>query len=297
MPLAFVSTEAEGLLTRHAPVVLVERPDRAYNRIGTVRARRESDDQERLYVDPAEPKLYAETRRFTTPRGSYTNLIYRMHFEKVPFSLVPFHLTTGRNGGLLVVMTLDESGAPVLVTAVHTCGCYLAFVPTSYLPEEALPEGWGLATQRVYGAQLPGRLALPASPDDDARLQITLASGTHRVVDLAVTSRAAVERTHDVVKVPLLPMTALEAVALDEGTTPFYRESGAAEGYVKGSFKPLELLLMSWWALDLRVGVDKAYAEGTDAGAVFYTSLRPWRRKISDMRDFPTFLRFWGWGL
>jgi hypothetical protein len=220
-----------------------------------------------------------------------------MHFEKVPFSLLPFHLTTGRNSGLLVVITLDDTDAPILVTMVHTCGCYLAFVPTNHLPANALPEGWDPVTQRVFGVRLPGRLAFPASLDDDARLQITLVSGTHRVIDVAVAAHAEVERTHRNVRFPLLPMATLEGVPLDEGTTSFYREAGARKGYVKGSFKPLELMLMSWWALDLRVGVDKAYGESAETGAVFYTSLRPWRRHASDMWNFSTFLRFYGWRL
>ena len=29
----------------------------------------------------------------------------------------------------------------------------------------------------------------------------------------------------------------------------------------------------------------------------FYTSLKPWNREASDMWDFATFLKFWGWRL
>lgn len=296
-PLAFAAPETDTLLARHAPVALVERPDRTYNRIGTVRARTTRSGTERLYVDPEESTLYVEARTFETQRGTYTNLVYRMHFEKVPFRLVPFHLTTGRNGGLVVVITLDALGAPVLVTTVHTCGCYLAFFPTSALPAAALPDGWDLASQRVHGIRLPGQLDFPADLGADARVRITLATGTHRVIDVVLGPPAEVERSSHSAPPSLLPLEALERVPLDAGTTSFYREAGARRGLVKGSFKPLELLLMSWWALDLHVGVDKRYGERGEPGALFYTSLRPWHRRASDMRDFPGFLRFWGWKL
>ena len=296
-PLAFVASGTDTLLARHAPIILVEQPELAYNRIGTVRARYGRDGEERLYVDPDPPTLYTQSRSFSTRRGTYSNLIYRMHFEKVPFSLLPLHLTTGRNSGLLVVVTLDNTGAPVLVTTVHTCGCYLAFVPTDHLPADALPDGWDPVSQRVFGARLPGQLAFPTSLDDDARVRITLETGTHRVIDIGVATRSEVAHTRDSVRFALLPMAALERVPLDEGTTSFYREAGARRGYVKGSFKPLELILMSWWALDLHVGVDKEYGESAEMGTVFYTSLQPWRRRASDMWNFSAFLRFWGWRL
>lgn len=54
---------------------------------------------------------------------------------------------------------------------------------------------------------------------------------------------------------------------------------------------------MSWWALDWRVGEDKKFGRHTSDGPVFYTSLRPWDRKRSDMRDFAGFLAYWGWRL
>ena len=53
---------------------------------------------------------------------------------------------------------------------------------------------------------------------------------------------------------------------------------------------------MSWWALDWYVGVDKELGK-PDEGRVFYTSLKPWARKRSNMEDFTTFLDYWGWDL
>jgi hypothetical protein len=69
------------------------------------------------------------------------------------------------------------------------------------------------------------------------------------------------------------------------------------KGHVKGAVKPLETLFMSLISLDLFVGADKAYVDTSQTENPFYTSLKPWRRKDSDMWDFFGFLWYWGWRL
>jgi hypothetical protein len=59
-------------------------------------------------------------QEFSTEHGKYTNLVYRIHFPKVPFSIIPFNLTSGNNVGVIVVITLDSQQRPVLVTTVGT---------------------------------------------------------------------------------------------------------------------------------------------------------------------------------
>ena len=44
--------------------------------------------------------------------------------------------------------------------------------------------------------------------------------------------------------------------------------------------------------IDTRIGVDKRYGKAGDEAPVFYTSIKPWAQKASDMRDFPGFLDF-----
>ena len=52
---------------------------------------------------------------------------------------------------------------------------------------------------------------------------------------------------------------------------------------------------MSWWAFDWRIGEDKKFGKDENDGILFYTSLKPWSRKKSDMRNFISFLKYWGW--
>ena len=155
---AYVARDDGTLLARYAPIFVLQTYADSYNRIGTPSARLVGGKEE-VYVDPNRPVIYAEHREFRTARGAYTNLIYRVHFERIPFPA----LTTGRNVGIFVIVTLDQQQRPVLVTTLHTCGCYLVFIPTCFLPQDALPHGWNAGGQNRWGEQLPGMLQLPAS--------------------------------------------------------------------------------------------------------------------------------------
>jgi hypothetical protein len=288
-----VVTKGEDILSRHAPIFVLQNREPSYNRIGAAAARVSAAGEEEVYVDPASPTYYGARAQFETDRGPYTNLIYRVHFERVPFP----HLGMGRNVGLLAVITLDPADRPVLITTVNTCGCYLAFVPTSLLPGDALPPGWDRMGQDVWGEELPGLLRCPEPFDPAYRPVIFLRNGTHRVADLKLQNVEEAGWRYKAVEARIEPREALDELPLDSGTTSFFFEQGAERGLVKGSEKPLEFLLMSWWALDWNVGRDRRLAPSAETGKTFYTSLKFWNRGESDMHEFAEFLRFWGWRL
>jgi hypothetical protein len=268
-------------------------------------ARTDEKGREEVAIDPDRPAIYYETLPLTTTRGTYTNLVYRVHFTKIPYRMRPSHVSAGPHVGLLVVVTVDADGNPLLFTTVHTCGCYLAFFPTALLPEDAYPDGWPQersdatsdATQEVLGEDLPARLALPPGVGPP-RLVLTLREGTHRVMGAALVTPDAVAADYATVPTPLLPMADLDHLPLpDGGTTSLFVTTGRHRGFVKGSHKPFERLFVSWWALDWRVGRDKRYGPREDMDTVFYTSLKPWARDESDMWRFSDFLAYWGWKL
>lgn len=290
--IAYIATDNGSLFARHAPIVVPENQYKTHNKIGRPSARYDAQNKEEIYIDTATPVFYTQQQTFQTNKGQYTNLIYRIHFEKVPFQLFPFHFTAGNHGGLLIVVTVNQAEEPLLITTVHTCGCYLAIIPTRYLPADAYPEKWDVTqTQSVYGETLPMRLDYP---DMNYLPVITLRDGTHRVMDVRIGKADAYNR----IATPIEPLEALKKLPLDgNNTTSFYITDGLRKGYVKGSFKPFELALMSWWVLDPFVGVDKELGDSKETGTVFYTSLAPWNRKDSDMWEFARFLEFWGWRL
>lgn len=281
-------TGSDSLLARYAPIIAPQQTALEYNRIGRAAARFDDGGRQEIYINSDQPVFYTQEQRFTAVSGQrYLNLIYRFHFTEVPQP----HLTAGKNGGLFVIVTLNEQEQPLLITTVHSCGCYLAMVPTRYLDRAAYPEGWDLDQQSVYGETLPGRLDYPALFDTELRPLITLRSATHRVMGVGF---ATLDSYRDEgVELLLQPMAALDQLPLADGHTSFFNQSG----YVKGAFKPWELLLMSWWSLDLNVGRDKRLADPAESGVVFYTSLKPWARNASNMWFFADFLDYWGWRL
>jgi hypothetical protein len=285
-----------GLSMRFAPTYVVYDAQQPHNRIGQPTAQVNDNGAVTISIDPAHAVVYTQQILFSTATADYTNLIYRIHFPKVPFDLVPFNLTAGNNPGVLVVVTLDHRQTPVLVTTVGTCGCYKAIVPTNQLSREALPAGWPAAEERlgVYGEQLPSWLDFNAVAQP--RLVVHLRPDVHRVMDLEVVDETALtdQRGRVAIAYHLAPAASLWQLPTLNGPVSMFHESGLLKGHVKGAIKPLETMFMSWFSFDLFVGMDKAYA---DTGNPFYTSLKPWNRNRSDMWHFERFLTFWGWQL
>lgn len=296
----YFPAEEENLLARFAPLFVLQTYKKNYNRIGRPSARfvKKEIKQEEIFINPAEAAMFVEQRTFSTAEGSYTNLIYRIHFAEVPFSLIPFHVTAGKNSGLFVIVTLDSKNQPLLVTTVQTCGCYCLITPTSYLPRRAFPDRWEHTEKKLWGESLPAMIDYAGGSGEKRRLLVFLRDETHRVMQLQIMEQEEIIRSFYPLPIRLEPMAALKTIPLEDGSViSFFEEGGWRNGYVKGSYKPWEMLLISWWALDLNVGCDKEYGDPLTSENRFYTSLRPWCRSESDMRNFAEFLHFWGWKL
>lgn len=263
-----------------------------YNRIGAPAARHEASGQTRVFIDTSRPAIYTLVQKFTCGGRHYTNLIYRVHFPEVPWP----NLSAGRNVGLLVYVTLNDRYEPLLITTLHTCGCYLALIPSSHLSRTSWPSDWAADRQEVYGERLPGLLAWP-EPTSAERLVVSLRGETHRVMEVGLREVANPDAATPGPTAELIPMAALERLPLDAGEVSFFEGKGGRKGYVRESRKVLERLLISWWALDARVGEDKALGPPEETGATLYTSLKFWDRRASDIWNFPEFLNYWGWRL
>jgi hypothetical protein len=276
------------------PLFLLPGWQHPYNRIGRVQARRHGR-HDHVFVEPGRAVIYQGLFSFTGRKGnSYTNQIFRVHFSGTPFSLIPFHLGAGDNIGVLVVITRDSRNRPLLVTTVNTCGCYVAVIPTSYLPAEAFPPDWPIDKQHVFGEVLPSKLDM-TNPED--AFLITIRPAVHRVMDVRV-AEAAIMPEIERVEAGIQPLSALKTLPLSDGlVTSMYYDKWPLKGHVKGAIKPWESLLLSLVSLDFYVGMDKEYGSTEEIGNPFYTSLKPWNRKRSDMNNFADFLLFMGWQL
>ncbi len=287
-----VQTITDDSVTQFSPVFLAYDYQEDHNKIGQAAVSNGEGECEYIYVNTKAPTIYYEIREFTTDKSIYTNYVYRIHFPEIPFSLIPFNLTAGKNVGLIVVVTVDKSSHPVLVTTAHTCGCYASIVPTSYLPLDALPEDWEEEPLKVYGERLPFQLKYDGK--QNPRILVHLRPGVHRGMNLEVIEGKTLRRNGGVGKIAaqLLPMESLEKISNNGQATSFYYKEGWMKGHVKGSIKYWESTLMSLISLDLFVGMDKSYGDTEVTGNPFYTSLKPWNRNASDMWNFAGFLEF-----
>ncbi|MCK4839738.1 MAG: hypothetical protein KAS94_13125, partial [Desulfobulbaceae bacterium] len=263
---------------------------RHYNRIGTPSVRVSESGKKDIYVDTDRASIYSMTQEFETSTGRYTNLIYRVHFPLTPLP----HLTAGKNVGLLIYITLNSQNEEILITTLHTCGCFLAFIPTTTLPERSWPTGWQKTGQIVYGEELA---SLIESQNSRQRLIIKLRSETHRVMNIKYANTTAYG---NITSQPMHmePMSALAKLPAENNqSVSFFATEGIRKGIVKGSRKPLEMLFMGWLAMDPFIGEDKALGPPDETGVKLYTSLKFWARNNSNIWFFPRFLQYWGWDL
>lgn len=280
---------------KYAPIFLIEHAELPYNRIGTPSARLTKRGKEDVYVDPAKPTIYYKTDAFVSDGVEYTNHFYRVHFERSPFSLFPFNPGAGENVGAFVIVTMDSDGRPLFVNTVQSCGCYHAIVPTDSVT--VFPPEWDSNVQEVYGEQLPGLLTIKESPATDGRLIVTIRGGSHRIGDVAWMSKNELLDRYETEAADVAPLEALQELSLGDGTTSFFHTEGRKRGLVKGAWKPWETLLFGIVAFDAHVGQDRAYGEKEKTGRRFYTTLRGWKKKESDMAHYADYLRYNGWQL
>jgi hypothetical protein len=294
-----VSPVQNSLSSRFAPVLLAHGCEEDHNRIGTPTVTYDPKGEEEIRMDVEKPAMYWMMRKFTTSKGTYTNLVYRIHFPEVPLRLIPFYLTAGENPGILFIITLDENNRPILFTTSGTCGCYAVTVPTAYLDKGSYPKSWHPEEPlQVYGENLPSLLDFDIH--EKPRLAVKLRPDVHRVMGLKIVDERKPAESHsqNIVPTPLLPMEDLEKLPAGMGrTTSLYYDAWPYKGLVKGAFKGWESLTMSLISLDFFVGTDKIYGDSRITGTHFYTSLKPWNREASDLWHFERFLKFNGWNL
>lgn len=288
-------TPPPGISAAHSPLFLISDYNLLYNRIGTPSAMSGEDDELEIIVSPAQPTIYYTKSSFSTETATYSNLVYRIHFPEVPFAWPDINLTAGKNPGILIIYTLSEESELLLVTTVHSCGCYLAFLPTHAMPRSAYPNGWPAETQDIYGETLPARVAVPQDYLSQ-RIIFSLRNETHRISDVS-TVQDWPDLSDILIEADSRPVEELYNLPFRDRTVSFFELSGSREGYVRNNTKWLEKIFIGWWAFDFRVGEDKAFGGPDTSSIPLYTSLKFWAREESDLKNFPRFLKYWGWKL
>ena len=111
-------------------------------------------------VDVAKPAVFTRIAYTRFEGRTLTQLVYSVWFPaRTPES--DFDLLSGRLDGIILRVTLDLDGRPLLYDSIHHCGCYHLFVPGTRLerrPPAQTYEEPLLVPQRLEAA--PGRLVV-----------------------------------------------------------------------------------------------------------------------------------------
>jgi hypothetical protein len=283
------------LLACWAPILEVDDGDRSFNRIGWPRIRMRKSGREEVDVDPERGALFCETRKDRIGDREVLQLVYRIHFTKLPLTPAVF-FERHRNVGLLAIITLDASTREaLLLTTVYTCGCYRTLHPTDLFLGGALPPGWPKESVTVHGRRLPAVLTRPRV--GESRWLIHLASRTHRVDGILIAAEPAETGR---IALPLVPMEELRRLPVEGASdrrSSFFHTRGFLKGHVRGAFSPIEGLTAGLLLLDPLLGMDKDFGDPEVTGTRFYTGLLPWRRNVTRLDRLDPLLRSLGFRL
>lgn len=163
--------ERELLFEAYAPAYEIESAA-GYDRIGALAwGGNPAPD-----VDTADPVVYRRLA-YTRYRGkTLLQLAYTIWFAERPRTGA-LDLLAGALDGIILRVTLDAAGRPLVYDTIHPCGCYHLFVPSARLRALPAPEAG------VEWAFVPA--TLPAL-DAGTRVAVRIESRTHYVVGLRV---------------------------------------------------------------------------------------------------------------
>ncbi len=171
----------QALLARHAPVIEIDQRG-TFDQPGAL-----VHDATAVTVDTSRPVAYQRIAFTRLATRTLTQLVYAFWFAERP-PRGPLDLLAGRLDGLMIRITLDERGLPLMVDSIHACGCYHLFMPGDRLAARPPPQPgieWAFVPQRLPALR-PGQ-----------RLTVRIASGTHYVVGIDADAASGVgDRTY-----------------------------------------------------------------------------------------------------
>ena len=176
-------------------------------------------------VDATRPTLYTQVA-FTRVAGEVLpQLVYHLWFPaRTPEREGDIY--AGHLDGVILRVTLDRGGRPLLYDSIHPCGCYHMFFPGPGL--EARPQ----AEVGGEGFHVPHPAPRPAPGQ---RVAVRLQAGTHQVLGLHALPAA----TPGVVALETRPYDALRSLPAGAGR----RSAFGPDGLVPGTGRAERLLL------------------------------------------------------
>ncbi|MBI3714658.1 MAG: hypothetical protein HY255_01540 [Betaproteobacteria bacterium] len=170
-------------------------------------------------VDTARPAAYQRIAQTRIDGRAYTQLVYTFWFANRPPSQT-FDLLAGQLDAVVIRITIDGDGVPLMVDSIHACGCFHQFFPSSRMIPRAAP------TERIEWAFVPVTLPKLAA---GTRLMVRVASGSHSLMRItaADAGEARLYRLLDEASLRTLPTT-------DGGSKSLYGPDGLVAGSERG---------------------------------------------------------------
>ncbi len=205
--------EAERLLAWNAPAVAVERRG-PHDQFGAPGWR-----DGRPVVDTGTPVVYQRLAHTRLGGRWRLQLVYTLWFPERP-ATGRFDILAGALDGVILRLTLDERGEPMLADTIHACGCYHLFFPSAALrPRGDAPE---------HEEWLFAPAALPELPATH-RLELRIASGSHDVMGLVAAPRDAAGQPYR-----LRPDDELRSRPAGDGRRSLFGPDGLVAGSERG---------------------------------------------------------------
>ncbi|MEQ1776670.1 MAG: hypothetical protein ABL891_23030, partial [Burkholderiales bacterium] len=220
----FNDNERAVLLSAFAPVFEVETGG-DYDRVGRLRW----GSSATLQVDTTVPVVYHRIAFARYGDRTLTQLVYSVWFSERPADH-PLDVLAGRLDGVVIRVTLDPEGDPLVYDSIHPCGCYHMFFPTPRV--QALPAPEGVGEWAFVPAMLPAHTV-------GARIAVRIATRSHYLVGVALDKSGG---THSYT---LLPENDLRTLPLSENESlpqQVTRSIYAPDGLVPGTARAERLL-------------------------------------------------------
>ena len=167
-------------------------------------------------LDTTQPVVYRRSTHALVGSRWLRQMVYTVWFTERP-AQGAFDLLSGTLDGVIVRLTLADDGQPLMADSIHACGCWHQFYPA---PSVTLRDG---APGAVEWAFVPAALP-PTQPGQ--RLAVRLASATHHVTGIGLTSPLPAQRY------TLRDENDLRSLPLPGGGS---RSLYAADGLVRGT--------------------------------------------------------------
>jgi len=161
--------ERSILLDAYAPAYEVETAA-GHDRIGALAL----NDAGPPRADTSRPTVYSRVAYTRFGGQTLIQLVYTAWFPQRPAD-GPLDMLAGHLDGVVLRVTLDADGAPLVYDTMHPCGCYHLFVPTARVEPVPSPQ------PAIEWAFAPARLPVLAP---GARVSVRIESRTHYVVGL-----------------------------------------------------------------------------------------------------------------